>query len=87
MDEAFPFSPLACGSHAEPLQSPWRTHGQAKPQVSSFRIKNGPSRVSPKDVDVDSVAKPARGHEEHAGCPGAPAGATAPTRAESPAVG
>lgn len=30
------------------------------PKLSSFRIKNGPARVSPADVDVDPEAKPAR---------------------------
>lgn len=86
----FPFLPWPVA----PTQSPCGLRGVAcvrtdrpSPKLLSFRIKNGPAWVSPTDVDMDSVAKPARGREEHAGLPVAPAGATAPTRAESPALG
>lgn len=86
----FPFLPWPVA----PTQSPCGLRGVAcvrtdrpSPKLLSFRIKNGPAWVSPTDVDMDSVAKPARGCEEHAGLPVAPAGATAPTGAESPALG
>lgn len=59
----FPFLPWPVA----PTQSRCGLHGVAcvptdrpSPKLSSFRIKNGPARVSPADVDVDPEAKPAR---------------------------
>ena len=84
----FPFLPWPVA----PTQSPCSLGGvacgpmdQPSPKLSSFRIRNAPAQVSPADVDVDSEAKPAWATRNTQACPVVPAGATAPTGAESPA--